>query len=61
MDFHEQGLFVNFGSIVGRWSAQESRVKLTPAGAILRRAIPVDMTGQMLCFLARRPGVARSA
>lgn len=54
-DFHEQGVLANFGSAAGTWNATEARVELSALGRFLVRFVPVDMTGQMICFEVRRP------
>jgi SAM-dependent methyltransferase len=54
-DFHEQGILANFGAVAGRWIAEQSRVDLTALGRFLMRLVPVNLTGQMVCFVARSP------
>ena len=54
-DFQEQGVLANFGPMAGSWNSTEARVDLSGLGRFLVRFIPIDMTGQMICFEARRP------
>jgi SAM-dependent methyltransferase len=54
-DFQEQGVLANFGSAAGNWIASEARVELSALGRLLVRLLPVNLTGQMICFEARRP------
>ena len=53
-DFQEQGVLANFGSAAGSWNATEARAELSGLGRFLTRVVPLDMTGQMICFEARR-------
>jgi hypothetical protein len=59
-DFHEQGVLANFGGSAGRWLADNARVELTALGRLLMHVLPVWMTGQMICFVARRENNCRS-
>ena len=54
IDFHEQGVLANFGSAAGSWNAPEARAELSALGRFLVRVVPLDLTGQMICFEARR-------
>lgn len=54
-DFHEQGVLANFGSVAGKWVETEARVDLSGLGQLMVRYVPVDMTGQMICFEVHRP------
>jgi hypothetical protein len=58
VEFGDEGILHNFGRISGTYDPAEARVRLSPVGRVLRRALPVDLVGHMLSYLVRRPAAA---
>ncbi len=56
VDFGDEGILHNFGPIAGRFDAAAGRVRLTAVGRALRRIVPVEQMGHMLCHLVRKSG-----
>jgi SAM-dependent methyltransferase len=51
--FPDEGLYHSFGRIAGHWDAEHDVVVLGPAGRVLRRVLPADAVGLMLCYVIR--------
>lgn len=54
VDFADEGIFHNFGRMAGRYDGLAGKVVFSPLGKILRRLCPVDFSGHMLCYVARK-------
>lgn len=53
--FGDEGIFHNFGRLTGRWDNAKSCIVFSPLGRVLRRLLPVEHMGHMLCYIARKP------
>ncbi|HEY6003535.1 MAG TPA: class I SAM-dependent methyltransferase [Anaeromyxobacter sp.] len=54
VDFGDEGILHNFGPIAGRFDHSTGRVRFSLIGRALRRTLPVDLMGHMLCYLVRK-------
>lgn len=59
-DFKDEGILHNFGPLAGAYDFQDSRVRFSPVGRLIRRMLPVRWVGYMLCCVvsksAAKPG-----
>jgi len=55
VDFVDEGILHNFGSIAGKYDTEHGRVQFTIAGAVLRKLLPAQWVGHMLCYLVSKP------
>jgi hypothetical protein len=58
--FHEDGIFHNFGRMAGRYCEHTGRIRLSPCGKLLKRLVPVRLSGHMVCYVVRKTGEAGS-
>jgi len=49
--FGDEGVSNNFGTLAGRWNKERGKVDFTLLGALLRKMVPVDIMGHMLCYV----------
>ncbi|MFO0649822.1 MAG: class I SAM-dependent methyltransferase [Polyangiales bacterium] len=52
--FGDEGVLHSFGRAAGRFDEREARVAFSPVGRVLREALPVEVTGHMLGYVAAR-------
>lgn len=53
VDFGDEGVLHNFGSLAGRYDYEEACVTFTMIGKWIRKAIPLSQVGHMLCYVVR--------
>ncbi len=54
VDFGDEGILHNFGPISGKFDYDRGMVSFSIIGKALRRALPLDLMGHMLCYLVRK-------
>jgi SAM-dependent methyltransferase len=54
VEFGDEGILHNFGKIAGTYDYDNGMVKFTTIGKLLRKIIPLDKVGHMLCYLVRK-------
>jgi SAM-dependent methyltransferase len=50
---HDEGVLHNFGRLAGTFNYERGMVDFTPAGRLLKRALPLSVTGHMLGYVVR--------
>jgi SAM-dependent methyltransferase len=51
VDFADEGILHNFGKLAGRYDRENSRVRFSLPGRLLRAVIPSRWVGHMLCYV----------
>lgn len=51
VEFWDEGILHNFGRISGRYNEELGAVQFSAIGKLLRKLIPLDATGHMLCYI----------
>lgn len=54
VEFRAEGVFHNFGRIAGTYDLKQGLFVFTSIGKLLKRIIPLEKVGHMLCYLVRR-------
>jgi SAM-dependent methyltransferase len=52
--FGDEGILHNFGRMAGKFDYDNGIVLFTPLGKLLRMLIPVNLMGNMLCYVVRK-------
>lgn len=54
VEFGDEGILHNFGRMAGAFDYARGKVSFSPIGKLLRRSLPLDQMGHMLCYLVRK-------
>jgi SAM-dependent methyltransferase len=54
VEFGNEGIFHNFGRLAGKWNEERADVDFTTIGLILKKILPVEMVGHMLCYVVAK-------
>ena len=52
--FHDEGIVNNFAPLAGHWDTGRGGVRFTILGKLLKKLLPVEISGHMLCYLVAK-------